>query len=313
MTVRVASIGECMMELRHRGPTDLDLAFGGDTLNTAAYLARLGPAAGLSVDYVTALGDDPYSDAMLAMWKGEGIGTGLVQRLPGRLPGLYAIRTDKKGERSFYYWRSAAAARDMLEGAGGEKILAALSSYDWIYFSGITLSILAETPRQRLLDALAAAKKAGAKLAFDPNYRPRGWPKPAAAKAAFTQALGIADLALPSYADEQLLFGDPEPPATAMRLRDLGVAEVVVKNADSPCLIATAGGEIEVFGQLVETPVDTTGAGDSFNAAYLASRIKGAPPAEAAAAGHVLAAEVILHPGAVIPKKAMPSAELVFG
>ncbi|MBM3547759.1 MAG: sugar kinase [Alphaproteobacteria bacterium] len=313
MTVRVASIGECMIELRHRSPTDIDLAFGGDTLNTAAYLARLGPSAGLSVDYVTALGDDPYSEAMLAMWKGEGIGTGLVQRLPGRVPGLYAIRTDRKGERSFFYWRSASAARDMLEGPHGEAILPALASYNWIYFSGITLSILHEKPRHRLMEALAAAKKAGAKLAFDPNYRPRGWPRPDVARAAITEAMKLADLALPSFADEKLLFGDPDREATALRLSDLGVREVVVKDAENPCLVVVDIDELEVIGRDVPKPVDTTGAGDSFNAAYLAARIKGAKPAEAAAAGHVLAAEVILHPGAVIPKEAMPSAELVFG
>lgn len=313
MTVRVASIGECMMELRHRGPTDLDLAFGGDTLNTATYLARLGPAAGLTVDYVTALGDDPYSEAMLATWAAEGIGTGLVGRLPGRLPGLYAIRTDRKGERSFHYWRSAAAARDMLAGAHGEKILKALPSYGWIYLSGITLSILTEEPRARLLAGLAAARQAGARIAFDPNYRPRGWHDPKAARTAFTEMLKITDLALPSYSDEKLLFGDPEPEATAMRMRDLGVAEVVVKNAEDPCLVSEGADEIQVFGQLVEKPVDTTAAGDSFNAAYLAARICRASPAEAAAAGHVLAAEVILHPGAVISKEAMPTAETVFG
>lgn len=313
MTVRVASIGECMMELRHRGPTDLDLAFGGDTLNTAVYLARLGSAAGLSVDYVTALGDDPYSEAMLAMWRDEGIATGLVGRLPGRLPGLYAIRTDRKGERSFHYWRSAAAARDMLEGEPGRKILAALPSYGWIYLSGITLSILAEAPRARLLTALAQARAAGAKIAFDPNYRPRGWPEPEAARAAFTAMLRQTDLALPSFADEKALFGDPEPEATAARIRDLGVAEVVVKNAEEPCLVSVDADELQVIGRLVENPVDTTAAGDSFNAAYLASRIRHASPAEAAAAGHVLAEEVIRHPGAVIPKAAMPSAETVFG
>jgi 2-dehydro-3-deoxygluconokinase len=313
MTIRVASIGECMMELRHRSPTDLDLAFGGDTLNTAAYLARLGSAAGLSVDYVTALGDDPYSDAMLAMWQGEGIGTSLVQRLPGRVPGLYAIRTDAKGERSFYYWRSAAAARDMMDGAHGKKILDALPGYDWIYFSGITLSILTEKPRHALLEGLAAAKSRGAKLAFDPNFRPRGWPDRAEAKRVFAEALKLADVALPSFADEKALFGDPDREATALRLRDLGVQEVVVKDAENPCLVVTPTDEFEVIGRPVETPVDTTGAGDSFNAAYLAARIRGASPAEAAAAGHVLAEEVILHPGAVIPKEAMPSAETVFG
>jgi 2-dehydro-3-deoxygluconokinase len=307
--MRVASIGECMMELRHRGPTDLDLAFGGDTLNTAAYLARLG----VGVDYVTALGDDPYSEAMLAMWTGEGVGTNLVARLPGRLPGLYAIRTDEKGERSFYYWRSAAAARDMLEGEHGRKIIEALPAYPWIYLSGITLSILAEETRRDLLQGIAAARQAGSKIAFDPNYRPRGWPKPEAARAAFTETLRLVDLALPSFSDEKTLFGDAEPKATAARLHGLGVAEVVVKNENAPALVSTGGGQVLVPGRKVQKPVDTTGAGDSFNSAYLAARLRGATPEKAAAAGHVLAAEVILHPGAVIPKPAMPSAKAVFG
>ena len=56
--MKIASIGECMIELRHRSAADLSLAFGGDTLNTAVYLARLLRLREASVDYVTALGDD---------------------------------------------------------------------------------------------------------------------------------------------------------------------------------------------------------------------------------------------------------------
>ena len=112
---RAASVGECMIELRHRSPTELELAYGGDTLNFAVYLTRLTRDHGGRVDYVTALGDDAYSERMLAMWQAEDVGTALVARLPGKLPGLYTIRTDAQGERSFTYWRSAAAAREMLK------------------------------------------------------------------------------------------------------------------------------------------------------------------------------------------------------
>jgi 2-dehydro-3-deoxygluconokinase len=82
------------------------------------------------VDYVTALGDDAYGDAMLGAWQAEGIGTELVARVAGRLPGLYTIRTDAKGERSFTYWRSASAARDVLRGERAEQVAAALEGYD---------------------------------------------------------------------------------------------------------------------------------------------------------------------------------------
>src|SRR6266550_4975487 len=95
---RVASIGECMIELQETPAGQLTSTYGGDTLNTAVYLARLG----VTVDYVTVLGDDPWSDQMVAGWHREGVGTGLVIRAPGRLPGLYVIQTDSAGERRFY-------------------------------------------------------------------------------------------------------------------------------------------------------------------------------------------------------------------
>src|SRR3954464_6355229 len=155
--MRVASIGECMMELRHRGPTDLDLAFGGDTLNTAVYLARLG----IAVDYVTALGDDPWSDEMIAGWAAEGIGTGQVARLTGRVPGLYIIQTDARGERRFLYWRDSAPARMLFDAPETAEIVEALPGYDLLYFSGITLSLYGDTGRTRLFSALDRARAQG--------------------------------------------------------------------------------------------------------------------------------------------------------
>src|SRR5258707_2128696 len=92
---RVACIGECMIELKQAGSGLFSRGYGGDTLNTAVYLARLGAG----VDYITALGDDPLSDEMIARWAAEGVGTGLVVRLRGKLPGLYMIQTDVQGER----------------------------------------------------------------------------------------------------------------------------------------------------------------------------------------------------------------------
>src|SRR4051812_50110599 len=93
-----------MIELREMADGRFARSYGGDTLNTAIYLARLGVA----VDYVTALGDDPWSDEMIAGWAAEGIGTEQVARVPGRVPGLYIIQTDARGERSFLYWRGNA-------------------------------------------------------------------------------------------------------------------------------------------------------------------------------------------------------------
>jgi 2-dehydro-3-deoxygluconokinase len=302
---RVASIGECMVELRHRSPVELDLAYGGDTLNTAVYLARLARERGVAVDYVTALGDDAYSDGMLALWQAEGVGTELVARLPGRLPGLYTIRVDQRGERSFTYWRSNSAARDMLKDGRAERLSKALTGYDLLYLSGITLSILDAPQRKALLAIADAIRATGGRVAFDSNYRPVGWPDRAEARGVVDAMLTRTDIALPTLEDEQALFGVPDAQALADRLHRLGVAEVAIKLGPAGCYLSSAAFTGAVPAEKVDAVVDSTAAGDSFNAGYLAARLLDAAPEAAARLGCRLAARVVAQPGALIPAEAM--------
>jgi 2-dehydro-3-deoxygluconokinase len=298
-----------MIELRHLGDNQLELAFGGDTFNTAAYLARAGRPFGLKVDYATAVGDDPYSEAMRALFASEGVGTGLVSVLKGRLPGLYAIRTDALGERTFYYWRREAAARDMFTGGSGQKLADALAAYDWIYLSGITLSILDEAARERLMGALDRARARGGRVVFDSNYRARGWPSVEATRAAFAIVLKRVDVALPTFGDEQTVFGDAEPRATIDRLHGYGVREVTVKNGEAVALASDGKMLFQIAAEPVTHVVDTTAAGDAFNGGYLAARIAGFDIERAVRAGHRLAGAVVQHRGAIIPQDATPSLE----
>jgi 2-dehydro-3-deoxygluconokinase len=302
---RIALIGECMIELQQHANGTLQQSFGGDTLNTAVYMARmLGGSA--RVDYVTALGDDSFSDAMCQVWADEQIGLSRVQRLQGRLPGLYCIQTDANGERRFLYWRNEAAVRDCFTTPAAEPILAALVDYDVLYFSGITLAVLGEQGRARLLSMLIEARARGAKVAFDNNYRPRLWTSVEQAREAYRAVLPHVDLALLTEDDEQALFGYVDAGQVLSVYRDLGISEVVVKRGANSCLMDAQGERFEIPAQKVARVVDTTAAGDSFSAAYLAQRLKGASPEEAAHAGHTLASLVIQHPGALIPKSVMP-------
>jgi 2-dehydro-3-deoxygluconokinase len=311
-TITIASVGECMLELSTPEGQPPILSFGGDTLNTAVYMARLG-AGRFRVDYLTALGDDPYSEDLLAAWAGEGIGTDLVARIPGRLPGLYAIRTDATGERSFYYWREQAAARAMFDGLAGERLKAALPGYDLIYLSGITVSILPEAARVHLCGALDAARAAGARVAFDTNYRPRGWPDAATARTAMDAIAARADIVLPSLDDERALRGIGDAAGCLAAYRDMQVGEICVKDGVNGCLVH-ADGDVHAFPARHDAvAVDTTAAGDSFNAAYLTARLNGASVRAAAEAGHVLAARVIGHRGAIIDKQYMPDIGPVVG
>ncbi|EWY36669.1 ketodeoxygluconokinase [Skermanella stibiiresistens SB22] len=303
--VRVACIGECMIELSERADGSLSRSYGGDTLNTALYMARLGVA----VDYVTALGDDGWSDEMATAWASEGIGTGQVVRMAGRLPGLYVIQTDAKGERRFQYWRDRAAARDLFDQPGTQALIDALSrDYGLLYLSGITLSLYGEAGRERLFEALDRARANGARLAFDTNFRVRGWPDRELAKRAYRQIIDRSDIVLASVEDLDLLFGDDGEQA----LLDGGEPdELVLKLTRPACRVMVGGADTEVGATPVPNVVDTTAAGDSFAAAYLAARLTGADPEKAARSGHRLAGAVVQHRGAIIPRSAMPDG--VFG
>lgn len=297
--MKIACIGECMIELTQAAGGTLARGYGGDTLNTAAYCARLGA----SVDYITALGDDSWSDEMVAGWQAEGIGTRHVVRIPGKLPGLYVIETSASGERRFFYWRDSSAARALLDLPQTPAILAALSGYDVIYLSGVTLSLYDAGGRSRLMVALEQARGAGRRVAFDTNFRPRNWPDRAVAQRTYHEMFAISDIALASVEDLDLLFGEGQGVAVADGLR---VPEVVLKLAEPGSRVRTQGVDQLVTAAPVDRVVDTTAAGDSFSAAYLAARLAGADPVAAATAGHRLAGVVVGYPGAIIPLAAMP-------
>jgi 2-dehydro-3-deoxygluconokinase len=298
--MKIACIGECMIELTQTATGDLHRGFGGDTLNTAIYLARLGA----NVDYITALGDDPWSDEMVAAWTAESIGVRPVLQIAGKLPGLYVIETSADGERRFYYWRDNSAARLLLDVPETDAVLKSLSDYDLIYLSGITLSLYGVDGCARLIDALKLARKAGCRIAFDTNFRPRGWPDRTIAQRAFQDAFAVADIVLASVEDLDLLFGEGAGEAIA---GDLTNEEVVLKLNEPACRVRTHGIDRLVSAAPVERVIDTTAAGDSFSAAYLAVRLSGSDPFESAKAGHRLAGVVVGHRGAIIPRGAMSS------
>ena len=296
-TSRIAAIGECMIEIANAADGKCLRGFGGDTLNTAVYLAR----QNVDVSYITRLGDDIYSNEMIENWQAEGINTDLVSQDTGRVPGLYMIETDEKGERTFTYWRDRSPARELFNSMNNETI-EAICQFDILYLSGITLSLYDQRGCQQLFSILDDARKRGGLVAFDGNYRPLGWPSQDQARETFCEMMKRTDLMLPTFEDEKTLFGDQTPEDTAHRLHAQGVSEIVIKNDAKGCLISDGEADLlHVPTTAIENPVDTTAAGDSFNAGYLAARLSGNRPEDAARHAHVIASKVICHPGAIIP------------
>ncbi|ENU5620053.1 sugar kinase [Escherichia coli] len=282
MSKKIAVIGECMIELSEKG-ADVKRGFGGDTLNTSVYIARQVDPAALTVHYVTALGTDSFSQQMLDAWHGENVDTSLTQRMENRLPGLYYIETDSTGERTFYYWRNEAAAKFWLESEQSAAICEELANFDYLYLSGISLAILSPTSREKLLSLLRECRANGGKVIFDNNYRPRLW-------ASKEETQPVEDV--------------------IARTHNAGVKEVVVKRGADSCLVSIAGeGLVDVPAVKLpkEKVIDTTAAGDSFSAGYLAVRLTGGSAENAAKRGHLTASTVIQYRGAIIPREAMPA------
>ena len=297
---RTICVGEAVIELKRGADGRFALSCGGDTFNTAIYLAR----GGISVAFATALGNDPYSDSMLALAAAEGIASNLMLRVPGRLPGLCLMESGgRNGERNVRYWRDGAPVRQLFELPDWVKLAEALTTAKLVYFSGITLSLFSNTGLGRFLAVLEVARRQGTKVAFDGNFRPRGWsgdlPR---TRTVFIETLKRVDIALPTFDDEAVLWGDPSPETTVARLQAFGIGEIVVKNGPNSALVANGNTQEFVPVPEVFIPVDTTAAGDSFNAGYLAARLAGDSPASAALAGHSLAAQKVRHRGAIMPR-----------
>lgn len=295
------SVGECMIELSARPDGGYRLGYAGDTLNTAWYARALLPAA-WEVAYLTRVGTDAHSARMLDFLAGNGISTRLVTADPARQPGLYLIDV-AEGERSFTYWRGQSAARHLADDEGALK--AAFAQAAVIYVSAITLAILAPDRRAALLAALGQARAAGRLTVFDPNIRPRLWEDMDTLRQVTMQAAAVAEITLPSFDDEQAVFGDATPQACLARYRAAGAGRIVVKNGGGP-IHAQEGDRVlapMVFGRV--TPLDTTGAGDSFNGALLAGLLQGADLAAAVAGAHGVSARVVRSYGALMPMAAI--------
>lgn len=306
--MKIAAMGECMLELSLQSASSWKMGHGGDTFNVAFYLNHYTAPAHFDIQYITALGMDIYSEEMLRAWENQGIGTDWVLRLPQGKPGLYLINTDAQGERNFFYYRNEAAARQLFQAENAQRLQSALLDFHAIYFSGITLAILDSPSRKRLQHLLKEAKNQGVLLVFDTNYRPALWQTKEEAQAAVLEILPYVNVALPTFEDHQNLFDVPTPEACAEHLHEQGVAEVVVKCGAAPCLVSESHqNAFWVPAQAVQTVVDTSGAGDSFNAGYLLGRLHQKGLELSATLGHRLAAEVIQHPGVLLDSKKCPS------
>ena len=292
-------IGECMMELRAAEADSYRRAFAGDTYNSAVYAKRWQQS--LQVSMYSSVGRDAISESMIAAWEQEGVDASLVTFSDDRLPGIYAISTDEQGERNFSYWREGSAATQMmtlLERSGGTKTI---PDFDYVYFSGLSLAILDDEDKQRLLDLVSSLRRRGAKIAFDPNYREKLWKDSAHAAYWMTKSYRICDIALPGVEDHMALYAHDSVQSIGQFLKTEKVEEIVIKGGRDGVFCYHQGLPVhhQIFSPAAQQ-IDSTAAGDSFAGTYLAARLMGSSCAESATAAAAVAKLVVQYPGAII-------------
>jgi 2-dehydro-3-deoxygluconokinase len=295
---RLACIGECMLELYQHDNDLFHLGFAGDVYNMAAYFAHCAEDIA-SVDLISAVGNDIYSQRLLKAVNEKSVGTSQVRTLDNRMPGLYLVENDDTGERAFHYYRSEAAARHMFDGPEGDTLLKKLYEYDSVYFSGITLAILEDESRGKFIEALADLHKHDVMICFDSNYRPKLWESHEQAQHCYDQIMPFIDIALPSLADDHVLYGGSTLDACADRFLNAGCHKVIITHGENDYMIATKE-QRQLYPVAAVNAVDTTGAGDSFNAAFLAAILQGEDDEAAANKAAALSAKVVQAKGAII-------------
>lgn len=298
----IVSIGEAMIEfnqVRH-GAAEYLQGFGGDTSNAIIAAARQGARTA----YVTRLGADAFGDRLMALWQAEGVDTAAVARDPQAPTAVYFVTHGSEGH-TFSYLRNGSAASRM---APADLPAALIRSAKFLHVSGISQAISASAC-DTVFAAIAMARAAGAKVAYDSNLRLKLWPL-ARARAIIKATVAMCDLFLPSLEDAELFTGLTGRDAIMDWCLAAGAPVVVLKLGKDGALLGTPAGRAVVPGRVVDA-VDATGAGDCFAGALLARLAAGDAMTEAVQYANAAAALTTTGYGAVAPIP-RPSAVLAF-
>jgi 2-dehydro-3-deoxygluconokinase len=269
---RVITAGETMALMVPPGPgrlrhaTSLALSIGGAESNVAIGLARLG----IPSSWISVLGDDELGELILNRLRAEGVDTSAVRRISERPTGLY-LREEVAGRLRVYYYRSGSAAATLAPHAFEASIL---SGAAFLHLTGIT-GALSPGCGEFLPWAAKSARDAGVRVSYDVNYRSRLW-SPAAARSATEALLPFVDVLLVGDEEAHALWGW-ETDVALEQFSEAGPAEVVLKLGADGCAAVIDGERLTSAG-FPARELDPIGAGDAFDAGYLAATLWGWAP-----------------------------------
>ena len=302
----LVSLGECLVEMSRRPDGAYQPSIAGDAFNTLFYASRLGLRTGL----VTAVGDDLFTPMIVERLSDESVDVSNVYRLRKRRNGIYFIEHNAWGERSFHYWRDGSAATETLMHVDLARLEAYARNAHFLLITGVTLAVFKECQRLR---ALLESIHGHTTIVFDANYRRQLWQTPHDYQFQVELIMPFVDVYLPSRQDLESAYADQMLLDVLRGYADVGVSTVVMKDGSDGCAMLVDNELVKLAPIERSHVVDTTGAGDAFNAGLIAGLLRGSSLEGACDLSQRVAARTLIVPGAIDPAFTPHAIDVLWG
>ena len=298
MKTKICSIGEAMIEISNIKDSFYNQSFAGDTLNFCNYLDK----KKLNAFFLSAIGKSEINQSLLEFVKSKKISTKHIKQINQFEVGLYLIKNKINGEKQFFYWRNESAAKQYFNSIDFLNLYKELKNFDYIYFSGITLSIIHISKLNNFIELLELLKSKKIKIVFDFNIRPSRWNKKNLNKF-FDSVLKFVDICFLSGEDMNYWKNKNNIKSYEQIVRKYKIKHSIFrKNAEITYVFLNKIKHV-FKNKLIKRVVDTSGAGDGFNAAYLSNFIVNNDPVLALKAGSSLGSKIVMKKGAIVDVK----------
>ena len=298
MKINVCSIGEAMIEISNVKNNLYNQSFAGDTLNFCNYLDK----KKLNAFFLSAIGKSEINQSLLDFIKSKNISTKYIKQINQFEVGLYLIKNKDNGEKQFFYWRDESAAKQYFNNIDFINLYKELKNFDYIYFSGITLSIIHVSKLNNFIKLLKLLKSKKIKIVFDFNIRPTRWNKKNLNNF-FDSVLKFVDICFLSGEDMSYWKNKNGIKSYEQIVRKYKIKHSIFRKNAKFTYVFLNKNKYVFKNKLLKKVVDTSGAGDGFNAAYLSNFIANNDPILALKAGSTLGSKIVMKKGAIADVK----------
>lgn len=295
MKKKICSVGECMMEFSNLEKNSYNQSIAGDTLNFSSYLDK----NIFNSFYLTAIGSSDISSSVLNFLKQRKINVNLVKRISTHEIGLYLIKNNNSGEKKFYYWRDNSAAKFFFNNKNIKYYYNKLKFFNYLYFTGITLSLFNKTRRSQFVKLITFLKKRKIQIIFDLNIRISRWDKKEL-DIALSQILSKIDILFASGEDLSVWKGDKSLKMFKKILEKYKISHGIYRKNAQFNYSFLNNKKYLIKNKVLRNVIDTSGAGDGYNAAYISNFANHRNPQYALENASKIGAKIVMKKGAIV-------------